>query len=85
MDHNDFETPGSWSISRRRALQLSGGVAAAGALQTTATATEAQTDTQVDAAAAAGANQAVLTQGTNFMVAVSPDAQWLAFDLVTAI
>ncbi|MFI7060709.1 DPP IV N-terminal domain-containing protein [Kribbella sp. NPDC050124] len=72
------EKPGSWSISRRRALQLSGGVAAAGTLQTTAT--EAAT-----ASPTATPNQAVLTEGTNFMVAVSPDGKWLAFDLVTAI
>ncbi|MEV4261972.1 DPP IV N-terminal domain-containing protein [Kribbella sp. NPDC049584] len=67
------ENPGSWSISRRRALQLSGGVAAAGAVQLPS------------APARAAGNQAVLREGTNFMVSVSPDGKWLAFDLVTAI
>jgi Tol biopolymer transport system component len=67
------ENPGSWSISRRRALQLSGGVAAVGAVQLPALPTEA------------AGNQAVLREGTNFMVSVSPDGKWLAFDLVTAI
>ena len=67
------ENPGSWSISRRRALQLSGGVAAVGAVQLPS-----------PPARAAG-NQAVLREGTNIMVSVSPDGKWLAFDLVTAI
>ncbi|MGW7685721.1 amidohydrolase family protein [Kribbella sp. NPDC054772] len=69
------ENPGSWSISRRRALQLGGGAAAVGAVQLPALRTEA----------APSGNQAVLTEGTNFMVSVSPDGKWLAFDLVTAI
>ncbi|GAA1605677.1 amidohydrolase family protein [Kribbella sancticallisti] len=80
---DDFETPGSWSVSRRRALQLTGGLAAAGTLSTTS-ATEA-TGSTADPASTADAGQATLTEGTNFMVAVSPDGQWLAFDLVTAI
>ncbi|MFI6825763.1 amidohydrolase family protein [Kribbella sp. NPDC050241] len=75
MPH-DAHTPGSWSISRRRALQLTGGLAA---VTTTASATST-----ASAAQAAG-NQALLSEGTNFMVAVSPDGRWLAFDLVTAI
>ncbi|MFI5692838.1 amidohydrolase family protein [Kribbella sp. NPDC051586] len=66
------ENPGSWSISRRRALQLSGGVAAVGAVQ-------------LPARAAPAGNQVVLREGTNFMVSVSADGKWLAFDLVTAI
>lgn len=68
------ENPGSWSISRRRALQLGGGAAAVGAVQLPALPTEASTD-----------RQAVLTEGTNLMASVSPDGKWLAFDLVTAI
>jgi Tol biopolymer transport system component len=68
------DTPGLWSFSRRTALQLTGGIAAAGSLPA------------VSAAAEVGsANEATLTEGTNFMVAVSPDGKWLAFDLVTAI
>jgi Tol biopolymer transport system component/cytosine/adenosine deaminase-related metal-dependent hydrolase len=74
--HDDIETPGSWSLSRRRALQLTGGLAAAGTLPATS-ATAAPRSTEE--------GQATLTEGTNFMVAVSPDGQWLAFDLVTAI
>jgi len=91
VDHTESETPGSWSISRRRALQLSGGVAAAGALQTTASALQptatsaAAATTQAAGTTTTSTNQAVLTEGTNFMVAVSPDGKWLAFDLVTAI
>lgn len=77
MTIDDFEAPGSWSVSRRRALQLTGGVAAAGTLSATS-ATAAPRST-------ADAGQATLTEGTNLMVAVSPDGQWLAFDLVTAI
>ncbi|MFK4085891.1 amidohydrolase family protein [Kribbella sp. NPDC020789] len=80
MAHEDSTDPGTWSISRRRALQLSGGVAAAGALQA-APATAAGTAP----APVAAAGQAVLSEGTNFMVAVSPDGRLLAFDLVTAI
>ncbi|GAA3087705.1 Tol biopolymer transport system component/cytosine/adenosine deaminase-related metal-dependent hydrolase [Kribbella aluminosa] len=68
------EDPGPWSISRRRALQLSGGVAAVGAVQLPA-----------QAGPPPAGNQAVLREGTNFMVAVSPDGKWLAFDLATAI
>jgi Tol biopolymer transport system component/cytosine/adenosine deaminase-related metal-dependent hydrolase len=70
----NLDDPGFWSVSRRRALQLSAGVAAAGSLPLTATAASRSTG-----------GQAVLTEGTNFMVAVSPDGRWLAFDLVTAI
>ncbi|MEV8372301.1 DPP IV N-terminal domain-containing protein [Kribbella sp. NPDC056861] len=70
----NLDDPGFWSVSRRRALQLSAGVAAAGSLPLTAT-----------AAARSTGGQAVLTEGTNFMVSVSPDGRWLAFDLVTAI
>lgn len=73
VDH--LEGPGSWSVSRRRALQLTGGVAAVGALPITS----------ATAASPSTSGQAVLTEGTNFMVSVSPDGQWLAFDLVTAI
>ncbi|MGW1346763.1 amidohydrolase family protein [Kribbella sp. NPDC002412] len=83
MDHTEFEAPGSWSISRRRALQLSGGAAAAGALHSTTT--EPAAATTPAAATSPAANQAVLTEGTNFMVSASPDGKWLAFDLVTAI
>ncbi|MEU4197490.1 amidohydrolase family protein [Kribbella sp. NPDC026611] len=64
-----------WSISRRRVLQLTGGAAAVGAVDLTAPAP----------ASAAAPNQAVLTEGTNLMVSVSPDGRWLAFDLATAI
>ncbi|WP_238152774.1 amidohydrolase family protein [Kribbella speibonae] len=71
------ENPGSWSISRRRALQLGGGAAAVGAVQLPAL--------TADAAEASTARQAVLTEGTNVMVSVSPDGKWLASDLVTAI
>ncbi|ONI70180.1 amidohydrolase [Kribbella sp. ALI-6-A] len=74
MNHED---PAVWSISRRRALQLTGGVAAAGSLPITEAAASAEQRT--------GGNHATLTQGTNFMVAVSPDGRRLAFDLVTAI
>ncbi|NIK60502.1 amidohydrolase family protein [Kribbella shirazensis] len=77
MTDDVTENPGFWSISRRRALQLSGGVAAAGAVQLPAP--------EAAARAAAAGNQATLTEGTNFMVSVSPDGAWLAFDLVTAI
>jgi Tol biopolymer transport system component len=69
------DDPGTWSVSRRRALQLSGGAAAVGALPITS----------ATAAPRSTGGQAVLTEGTNFMVSVSPDGQWLAFDLVTAI
>ncbi|MFF0340631.1 DPP IV N-terminal domain-containing protein [Kribbella sp. NPDC004875] len=72
------ENPGSWSISRRRALQLGGGAAAVGAVQLPAL-------PALSTGAAPSANQAVLAEGTNFMVSVSPDGKWLAFDLVTAI
>ncbi|WP_238150982.1 amidohydrolase family protein [Kribbella sindirgiensis] len=71
------ENPGSWSISRRRALQLGGGAAAVGAVQLPATTAEA--------ADPSTGRQAVLTEGTNLMVSVSPDGKWLASDLVTAI
>ncbi|TDO60802.1 Tol biopolymer transport system component [Kribbella sp. VKM Ac-2571] len=71
------ENPGSWSISRRRALQLGGGAAAVGAVQLPALPTEA--------ADASTGRQAVLSEGTNLMASVSPDGKWLAFDLVTAI
>ena len=81
MSIDEIEEPGSWSVSRRRALQLTGGVAAAGTLSTTS-ATAASRSTAVGTA---NAGQATLTEGTNFMVAVSPDGKWLAFDLVTAI
>ncbi len=74
------ENPGSWSISRRRALQLGGGAAAVGAVQLPALPTEA-----AEAADASTGRQAVLTEGTNLMASVSPDGKWLAFDLVTAI
>jgi Tol biopolymer transport system component/cytosine/adenosine deaminase-related metal-dependent hydrolase len=84
VDHTDIETPGSWSISRRRALQLTGGVAAAGAVHTASPATAAP-DAPAQAVLTEATNQAVLTEGTNFMVAVSPDGKSLAFDLVTAI
>ncbi|MFF1816908.1 DPP IV N-terminal domain-containing protein [Kribbella sp. NPDC058245] len=77
MVHEESTDPGAWSISRRRALQLSGGVAAVSALSTApATATAAGTTAP---------GQAVLSEGTNIMVAASPDGRWLAFDLVTAI
>ncbi|MEV5962550.1 DPP IV N-terminal domain-containing protein [Kribbella sp. NPDC051952] len=66
------ETPGPWSISRRRALQLTGGLAAVGGAQ-------------ISTAQATTVQQASLSEGTNFMVAVSPDGKWLAFDLITAI
>ncbi|MET9311113.1 amidohydrolase family protein [Kribbella sp. NPDC003505] len=72
------ENPGSWSISRRRALQLGGGAAAVGAVQLPTLPSEASTD-------ATGGSQAVLREGTNLMVSVSPDGKWLAFDLATAI
>jgi Tol biopolymer transport system component len=72
------ENPGSWSISRRRALQLGGGVAAVGAVQLPPLPTEATPGT-------ASGSQAVLREGTNLMVSVSPDGKWLAFDLATAI
>ncbi|TDW94096.1 Tol biopolymer transport system component [Kribbella pratensis] len=71
------ENPGSWSISRRRALQLGGGAAAVGAVQLPALPTEA--------AGVSTGRQAVLSEGTNLMASVSPDGKWLAFDLVTAI
>ncbi|WP_203591148.1 DPP IV N-terminal domain-containing protein [Streptomyces sp. SID13031] len=74
------EDPGIWSVSRRRALQLTGGVAVAGALPVTAAAEPSSADAPISTS-----GQAVLTEGTNFMVAVSPDGQWIAFDLVTAI
>lgn len=61
----------NWSISRRRALQLTGGTLAA-------------TTTTIESPADA-ANGTVLTQGTNMMVAASPDGRRLAVDLVTAI
>ncbi|TWD83437.1 Tol biopolymer transport system component [Kribbella amoyensis] len=76
------ETPGPWSISRRRALQLTGGLAAAGTVSTT-TATSTASATGTTESAQAG--PATLTQGTNFMVSVSPDGRWLAVDLVVAI
>ncbi|TDO49787.1 WD40 repeat protein [Kribbella sp. VKM Ac-2527] len=69
------DTPRPWSFSRRTALQLTGGIAAAGSLPAVSAA----------AGEVGSANEATLTEGTNFMVAVSPDGNWLAFDLVTAI
>ncbi|WP_328995109.1 amidohydrolase family protein [Kribbella sp. NBC_01245] len=63
----------NWSISRRRALQLSGAIAASSTVTLPAT---ASAETQ---------NAATLTEGTNFMVAVSPDGRYLALDLVTSI
>jgi Tol biopolymer transport system component len=66
-------------VSRRRALQLTGGVAVAGSLPVgPAGATPA-------AEPRSTGGSADLSQGTNFMVSVSPDGRWLAFDLVTAI
>ncbi|MBB5979071.1 DPP IV N-terminal domain-containing protein [Kribbella solani] len=84
-----IERPGSWSISRRRALQLSGGIAAVGAVSAVEL-PAAATETTPDKLGQSGAtetreNQAVLREGTNFMVSVSPDGNWLALDLVTAI
>ncbi|MEU0096296.1 DPP IV N-terminal domain-containing protein [Kribbella sp. NPDC006257] len=79
MSHDDLpiEAPGSWSLSRRRALQLSGGIAAAGTIAPASATAQRSTESS--------AGQAVLTEGTNLMVSVSPDGHWLAFDLVTAI
>lgn len=74
MVHEDSTDPGAWSISRRRALQLSGGVAAVSALSPAP-----------GTAVAATPTQAILSEGTNIMVAASPDGRWLAIDLVTAI
>jgi len=89
VNHDDpeIEAPGSWSLSRRRALQLTGGVAAAGSLPIGPAAAEVRStaDARSTDGRRTGANQATLTEGTNFMVAVSPDGAWLAFDLVTAI
>ena len=70
--------PDAWSLSRRRALQLSGAVAAGSTLTVTSAAAEA-------AATSRSGHSATLTEGTNFMVSVSPDGRRLAFDLVTAI
>jgi Tol biopolymer transport system component/cytosine/adenosine deaminase-related metal-dependent hydrolase len=64
--------PSPWSVSRRRALQLTGGIAVAGSMTAPKT-------------AGATGTSATLTEGTNFMVSVSPDGSRLAFDLVTAI
>lgn len=79
--HDDIERPNAWSVSRRRALQLTGGLAAAGTLP----ATSATAGIRSTEASTTNAQQATLTEGTNLMVAVSPDGKWLAFDLVTAI
>jgi Tol biopolymer transport system component len=91
MDQYDdatIETPGSWSVSRRRALQLTGGLAA-GTLAASPTAAIAATPTGTTTGTTTGAatspGSATVTEGTNFMVAVSPDGRLLAFDLVTAI
>lgn len=70
-----IERPGSWSISRRRALQLSGGIAAVGAVSAVEL-PAAATETTPDKLGQSGAtetreNQAVLREGTNFMVSVS--------------
>lgn len=73
------EDPGIWSVSRRRALQLTGGAAVAGALPI------GSADASPAAEPRSTGGSASLTQGTNFMVSVSPDGRWLAFDLVTAI
>ncbi|MDX6264711.1 MAG: hypothetical protein QOH84_6399, partial [Kribbellaceae bacterium] len=75
------EDPGFWSVSRRRALQLTGGVAVAGTLPIDSA--DAVPATATDSRSTGGS--ASLSQGTNFMVSVSPDGRWLAFDLVTAI
>ncbi len=77
---NPEETP-AWSISRRRALRLTGGLAAAGSLPIA----EAAASEDLENPAPAGSNHATLTEGTNIMVAASPDGRRLAFDLVTAI
>lgn len=60
-----------WSITRRRALQGAGGLAAVATVGTTR--------------ASAVTGSAVLTEGTNLAVAVSPDGRWLAMDLVVSI
>ncbi|MDX6283362.1 MAG: hypothetical protein QOH03_4433, partial [Kribbellaceae bacterium] len=73
------EDPGFWSVSRRRALQLTGGVAIAGTLPIGS----AEASPAAEPRSTSGS--ASLSQGTNFMVSVSPDGRWLAFDLVTAI
>ncbi|ADB31903.1 WD40 domain protein beta Propeller [Kribbella flavida DSM 17836] len=83
MNHDDLELPDAWSISRRKALQLTGGLAAAGSVPL-ATATTASADTTTGPPPGTG-QRATLTEGTNFMVAVSPEGRRLAFDLVTAI
>jgi Tol biopolymer transport system component/cytosine/adenosine deaminase-related metal-dependent hydrolase len=73
------EDPGFWSVSRRRALQLTGGAAVAGTLPIGS----AEASPAAEPRSTGGS--ASLSQGTNFMVSVSPDGRWLAFDLVTAI
>ncbi|MEV1289072.1 amidohydrolase family protein [Micromonospora sp. NPDC049679] len=80
-DSDDFrstaENPAPWSLTRRRALQL-GGLAAGTGLTVGAQRAGA-------AQASAPSGSAELTEGTNMMVAVSPDGRRLVLDLVTAI
>jgi Tol biopolymer transport system component len=87
MDRYDdatIETPGSWSVSRRRALQLTGGLAA-GTLAASPSTAIAATPAVTSTGETDSPGSATVAEGTNFMVAVSPDGRLLAFDLVTAI
>ncbi|MDX6241382.1 MAG: hypothetical protein QOG10_6206, partial [Kribbellaceae bacterium] len=87
MDQHDdatIESPGPWSVSRRRALQLTGGLAV-GALAASPTTAIAATPAVTTTDATDSPGSATVAEGTNFMVAVSPDGRLLAFDLVTAI
>ena len=65
-------------ITRRRVLQSGGWLAAASALPIALPAPAAE-------AAQATEAEAVLREGTNTMVAASPDGAWLALDLVVSI
>ncbi len=65
-----------WTLSRRRALQAAGG--AVGGIAVAGTSTAAASDEP-------SSRSAVLTQGTNFAVAASPDGRRLALDLVVSI
>ncbi|WP_158847741.1 amidohydrolase family protein [Saccharothrix deserti] len=72
-------------LSRREVLARTGRIAVAlGATSAVATGVAPSAQADDDPAVASG-GAAVLREGTNTSVALSPDGQWLAMDLVTAI
>lgn len=72
-------------VRRRRVLQAAAVGASAAALPELFRQVPAGASTAAAASSRAGVEEAVLREGTNMMVAVSPDGQWLAIDLVVSI